>query len=364
MPLIAHPLLIMAAYGRGDAPSLVSDLATVLHMDGLGGASIAFVLLVFVLGYSLIQPWTSWKYQQWYAVHLAMYAAIALAFWHQVAIGGSLRASVVFAVYWWLVWCLTVAAVVVYRVWLPLARSFRHRFAVAAVVPETRNVTSVLIEGRDLEAYRFRSGQFVMVRFLCPRLRWESHPYSLSLPYDGKRLRLSVKAVGDFSGAVPNVPPGTRVILEGPYGIFTSARTRAPKVLCLAFGIGITPIRAIAEDLVKQGRDVVLVYGSLKTDEIALRNEVEQLSARYGMPVHHVLSEECHPPLPRLGLLPRVTVSGGFVTREYLERVVPDVAERDVFLCGPPIVMWMLRKDLAALGVPPARVFSERFSLH
>lgn len=362
-PLIAHPLLIAVAYGRGDGPSLVSGLATVMHMDGVIGASVAFSLLVFVLAYSLIQPWTSWNYQRWYAIHLVMYAAILLAFWHQVAIGGSLRASIALAVYWWLVSCLAVAAVVVYRVGLPLARAFRHRFVVAAVVPETRNVTSVLIEGGNLEAYRFRSGQFVMVRFLCPRLRWESHPYSLSLPYDGKRLRLSVKAVGDFSGAVPNVPPGTRLILEGPYGVFTSARTQAPKVLCLAFGIGITPIRAIAEDLVTQGRDVVLVYGSLKSDEIALRNELEQLSARYGMPVHHVLSEECHPPLPRLGPLRRVTVSGGFVTREYLERVVPDVAERDVFLCGPPVVMRMLCKDLAALGVPPARVFVERFSL-
>lgn len=203
----------------------------------------------------------------------------------------------------------------------------------------------------------------MMVRFLSPRLWAESHPYSLSLPYDGKHLRLSVKAVGDFSSAVPSVPPGTRLILEGPCGIFTSARTNASKVLCLAFGIGITPIRAIAEDLIKQGRDVVLIYGSLKSDEIALREEVERLSARYGMPVHHVLSEECHPPLPQSGSLPRVTVSSGFVTRDYLQRVVPDAAERDVFLCGPPIAMRMVRKDLMGLGVPSAHIFSERFSL-
>ena len=362
-PLIAHPLLILAAYGQGDTGALASDAATVLRMDGVIGASVAFSLFVVILIYSLIQPWTSWNYQWWYAVHLAMYAAVLLAFWHQVALGGSLQASAAFMAYWWLVSLLAVGVVAVYRVGLPLARSFRHRFVVAAVVPETRNVTSVVIGGRNLEAYRFRSGQFVMMRFLCPRLWWESHPYSLSLPYDGKQLRLSVKAVGDFSSAVPSVPPGTRVILEGPYGIFTSARGTSPKVLCLAFGIGITPLRSIAEDLLKQGRDVVLIYGSLKSDEIALRQEVENLSARYGMPVHHVLSEESLPPLPQSGTLPRVTVSSGFVTRDYLQRVVPDAAERDVFLCGPPVVMRMLSKDLAALGVPAKRVFSERFSL-
>jgi len=82
------------------------------------------------------------------------------------------------------------------------------------------------------------------------------------------------------------------------------------------------------------------------------------------MPVHHVLSEESLPPLPRSGTLPRVTVSSGFVTRDFLQRVVVDAVERDVFLCGPPVVMRMLSTDLAALGVPATRVLSERFSLH
>lgn len=44
-------------------------------------------------------------------------------------------------------------------------------------------------------------------------------------------------------------------------------------------------------------------------------------------------------------------------------RLVGIITERDVFLCGPPVVMRMLSKDLAALGVPATRVFSERFSL-
>lgn len=364
VPLLAHPLLLTWAHIRWSGESASKAFATLLAMDGVAGATIAFLLFLGILVYSVLQPWTSWNYQWWYAAHLAMYAAVLLAFLHQVALGEGLRAGGLFAAYWWLVLGLVFAAVAVYRVAWPVVRSVRHRFVVTAIVPETTNVTSVLIEGRNLVDYRFQSGQFVMVRFLCPRLFWESHPYSLSLPYDGRRLRLSVKAVGDFSGVVRDVSPGTRVLLEGPYGIFTTVRAKSPKVLCLAFGIGITPIRSIAEDLAREGRDVVLVYGSLRYDDIALRQEIEQLSARYGMKVHHILSEESHPPLPTSGALPRETVSGGLVTRSYLERVVPDVAEREVFLCGPPVVMRMIREDLAALGVPAARIFAERFSLH
>jgi len=51
------------------------------------------------------------------------------------------------------------------------------------------------------------------------------------------------------------------------------------------------------------------------------------------------------------------------VTRDFLQHVVPDAAERDAFLCGPPVVMRMLSKHLGALGVPATRVFSERLSL-
>jgi len=363
VPLLAHPLLVTWAYVRWSGETFGAAYASLLAMDGITGASVATGLFLGILVYALVQPWTSWNYEWWHAVHLAMYAAVLLAFWHQVALGESLRESRLFAAYWWVASCLAFGAIVVHRVGQPLARSLRHRFVVTAVIPETSNVTSVVMEGRSLATYGFASGQFVMVRFVCPRLVWESHPYSLSLPYDGKQLRISVKDVGDFSSAVRGVRPGTRVVLEGPYGIFTSARAKSSKVLCLAFGIGITPIRAIAEDLVKEGRDVILIYGSLNSAEIALRREVEHLSARFGMRVHHVLSEENLPPLPVADPLPSVTVSGGFVTRGYLQRVVPDIAERDVFLCGPPIVMRMLREDLAALGVPAARVFTERFSL-
>ena len=161
VPLIAHPLLILAGYGQRDARSLWADLASILQMDGTVGASVALGLFLCILIYSLFQPWTSWNYQWWYAVHLAMYSAVVLAFWHQVRLGGSLRASNVFAAYWWLASCLMIGTVLVYRVGVPLGRTLRHQFVVSAVVPETRNVTSVVIAGRRLEAYRFRSGQFI-----------------------------------------------------------------------------------------------------------------------------------------------------------------------------------------------------------
>jgi predicted ferric reductase len=82
VPLLAHPLLVTWATMRWSGESAVTAYASLLAKDGVVGATVAFCLLVAILVYSILQPWTSWNYQWWYAVHLAIYAAVLLAFWH------------------------------------------------------------------------------------------------------------------------------------------------------------------------------------------------------------------------------------------------------------------------------------------
>jgi hypothetical protein len=75
------------------------------------------------------------------------------------------------------------------------------------------------------------------------------HPYSLSAAPDGRGLRISVKDLYDGSAALPRVRPGTHVLVEGPYGRLSArARTRQ-KVALVAAGVGLTPLRALAEEL-------------------------------------------------------------------------------------------------------------------
>ena len=43
--------------------------------------------------------------------------------------------------------------------------------------------------------------------------------------------------------------------------------------------------------------------------------------------------------------------------------LVPDIAERDVYVCGPPAMTSAVLEALRALKVPAAQVHAERFSL-
>src|SRR5207244_8036538 len=112
-------------------------------------------------------------------------------------------------------------------------------------------------------------------RFLT-RGRWfEAHPFSLSEAPNGRRARITVKGVGDFSRALRELRPGTRVLADGPYGDFTSAARRHERAVLIAGGVGITPIRALVEEMPDD-----VIYRASSEDEVILRDELEALGAR------------------------------------------------------------------------------------
>jgi ferredoxin-NADP reductase len=242
------------------------------------------------------------------------------------------------------VWAVALGAVVLGRVVLPLWRNARHRFRVSAVVPESDDVVSIHITGRDLDKLPARAGQFFLWRFLTRDRWWQANPYSLSAAPDGRSLRLTAKAAGEGSAALRHVKAGTRVFAEGPYGAFTALHRTRSESLLIAGGVGVTPIRALLEDL--DGHAVVIHRVTAERDAV-LHDELRELAVAKGAEVHLVTG----PPVPDR-LAPRE-----------LARLVPDIAERDVFLCGPPPMMNAVLRTLADLGVPKQQIHFERFSL-
>src|SRR5437660_160174 len=189
------------------------------------------------------------RYETWSAVHFAAYAGIALAWFHQIPTGNELVLDHAAADYWRALYLVTLGLLLWFRVLVPLAKALRHRLRVAEVVHEGDGVVSLHITGRGLHRLNARAGQFFLWRFLDRRSWWASHPFSLSAAPDGRSLRITAKALGDFSGRMAEIRPGTRVVAEGPFGVFTEAARRREKVVLIAGGIGITPIRALMEDM-------------------------------------------------------------------------------------------------------------------
>ena len=210
-------------------------------------------------------------------------------------------------------------------------------------------MVSVYIGGRDLDRIDAQAGQFFLWRFLTGTGWAKAHPFSLSAAPNGRFLRITVKVLGDDTHRIQRLRNGVRVFAEGPYGTFTADRRTRRRVALIAGGIGITPLRALLEALPIAPGDATLLYRAATEGDIAFRQELTTLSERRGIQIHELVGPEIGDDrTDRLGV-------------PALRALIPDIAERDVYVCGPPAMLDALRRRLRVLGVPRGQVHFERF---
>jgi predicted ferric reductase len=346
-----HALLIILGYALTAHTNPVSEAVTLeLNYPDVLMATAALGLLVWVGVVSARAVRRRMAYESWYYIHLYVYLAIALAFSHEFANGAEFSTSPHNRMIWVAAHVLVAALLVYFRFAVPIYRSLKHDVRVAAVVRESKGVVSLHLTGRDLNSLRIQPGQFLRWRFLDRAHWWQSHPYSVSAAPEDRRLRITVKDLGDGSRALSKLRRGTRVWFEGPYGAFTARRldpTAGGKVLMIAGGVGITPLRALFESLPGGGGKAVLLYRSSDPAELPLYKELAEIARERGFGLFPLVGSRHTQPDP-------------FSAAE-LRRLVPDLAERDVYLCGPPGLVHAARKGLHRAKVPSRRIHVESF---
>jgi predicted ferric reductase len=355
MLLAAHVLLIVEGYAlAGHAGVASTTWRVVSTYPEMLKATAGMALFALVAVTSAHAARRRLSYEAWYAVHLSAYAAVALGFSHQMATGQDFAGHPVNRALWWGMYLFVAAAVVVERVMLPVRAWFRHKLLVDRVVQESPGVVSVWVRGRKLDELGARAGQFLLWRFLTPGHLWSAHPYSLSAAPDHGALRITVKDAGDHSAALAHLRPGTPVLAEGPFGHFTLDKRTRSRLLFIAGGSGIGPIRALAEELVMRGPrrriDAVLLYRAGRASDLALRKELDKLAARTGLRVVYLVghrSELGHDPL----------------SAAQIHSLVQDVRSRDVYVCGPSGMTHNVLRAMRELRVPVRQLHSEEFEL-
>ena len=348
--VIAHVVFTVWGYALLDKFTVGKELRTMLGggiYPGMITATIGTALLLAVVATSLVIVRRRLSYEWWYAVHLMAYAGIALSWFHEIPTGNELVLDRVAADYWRSLFLVTLVVVVWFRFLAPVVSAFRHRLRVAQVQEELPGVVSLTVTGRNLDRLRAQAGQFFLWRFLDRRRCWTAHPFSLSAAPDGRSLRITVKALGDHTARLAAVAPGTRVLVEGPLGVFTEDRRRHNRVVLIAGGIGITPVRALLERM--QG-DVAVLYRVVSEADVIFRDELEQLAAAGRATLHFVVGDHRGD-------------GGDLLSPSHLLELVPDIAERDVYLCGPPGMIDAIRTNLRGAHVPRRNVHAERFAL-
>jgi predicted ferric reductase len=344
-----HVLFITWGYAVTAHESVTRQAVTFLasYPDTLT-ATVAWFLLLLIAAISARAVRRKVSYETWYYLHLLTYASIVLALFHQLSDGASFISDQTARVAWLLMYAIAAGLIFWYRFVTPLRMFARHRFTVMGVREEARGVVSVYIGGRELDKMRAEPGQFFRWRFLARGLAWQSHPYSLSAMPRPDMVRITVKARGHHSGSMAHLRPGTKVIAEGPYGAFTPSLS-GRRVLMIAGGVGITPIRAMFAALPPRVSDgITLIYRASHPREIVFRQELDAIAADRNATLHYIIGSRAE-----LGYDP--------LAPEELGALVPGMHRYEAYVCGPNGMTQAAVESLHALGVKRRHIHHETF---
>ncbi|WP_435975262.1 ferredoxin reductase family protein [Streptomyces sp. Qhu_M48] len=357
--IAAHAVLALCGYAVHTRTDLVTATGDLLAYGAIAAATAGTALFVAVGVTSARAVRRRVRHETWRAIHLGGLLAAALGFVHQLAgpdIAGSLLTR-------WL-WSMahgTVAVLLLwYRLVVPVRAALRHELRVVEVRDEGPGVVSVLVRGRGVARLGAEPGQFFRWRFLRRGLWATALPFSLSAPVRDDTLRITVKALGDHTRRIRRLRPGTRVLASGPFGALTAHRRTRRKVLLLAGGVGITPLRALFETLPGGPGDVTLLYRASDTASLVLREELESIARERQAALHFLVGrpDDSFGPPPACG---RGCPHPASLAPRALRHLVPDLAAHDVYLCGPPAMARAATANLIRAGVPASRIHSEDF---
>lgn len=328
-------------------PTLISLIGTV---PGMLSAIIGMGLLIVVAVTSMQAARRHISYETFHGVHLYVYLALAFGYLHQLTIGTDFVDDPLATWFWIALYVVAFVPLLLHRLIWPVWLTIRHRPRVLAVVPESPGVFSLYVGGVQLDRLAVRAGQFFVVRALTIRDWMHGHPFSISAAPNGEYLRFTVKELGQGTRDLRGLGTGTPVMLEGPYGAVHGARRTGRKLLLIAGGIGVAPLRAMVQSFAYRPGEVEFLYRTRDSGEAALIEELERLAQERGFRLHLISGRRADGTRRPDPLRP-----------EAIRQLVPDVADRDVFLCGPDGLMERARRALLTLGIAPERIHLEVF---
>ncbi len=356
---LAHIVLVIVGYADTAGMGVIAQgWELIWDYPGMLLATAGTLLLLGVVALSLRRARRKMRYESWHLLHLYAYLGVGLALPHQLWTGADFLASPLATFYWWTVWALAAGCTLTFRVALPLLRSARARLTVAEVVADGSDGVTVVVTGKRLNRMHTKAGQFFVWRFLDGPGWSRGHPFSISTSPDRRRLTITAKIVGDGTRRLTGMKVGTRALIEGPYGHLTGDRRHGTKLLMFGAGAGVAPLVSLLQEQPYAPGDATLVTRDSNPDEAMMSWAIHALVENRG--VRHV---------PLNG--PRTRVGSSWIPRKYeswsgaqlIRYLAPDLANYDIYLCGPAPWMASVRADLDRLGVPDEYIHSEDFEI-
>jgi predicted ferric reductase len=333
MSLLLLHLFILIAQAIPDLRTLVAymvpgiDLSYTLGMFGL----------MVLTGLVIVTLWLKMPYQSWLDSHKYMGIAYVLGGAHALVAQLDWYIALMTAVggYAW------VYSLFLYRKRAP------HAHGQVAQIRHEQRITELVL--RLEKPFPAKAGQFVFfgVTKSVAGLPTELHPFSVSQIIDDSTIRISAKAIGDYTGLLPKLQVDDKVVVYGPHGMFGQQGATGGAQIWVAGGIGITPFLSLLQAEVRQPRaaSVHVIWAVRQREEAIYAQEMHDLVAN----------------------APHVTIHihQGVLTAEEIEQMTGQnmMSATTIFVCGPVPMMRGLRSQWRMRGVAQHQIVSEEFGM-
>ncbi len=355
--ILAHSLASLIQFAMASGKSIVDELLyLIFEVPDMWSAALGLGLMITVVITSINAARKRLSYEAWYIIHLLGYAAILAAIPHQFTTGSDIAGKPLQTFFWASLYLFVAFNIIWYRVLAPLVMNLSLNLRISAVVRESSDTVSIQLSGTNLHRLGGKAGQFYMVRIMNRKNWFKPHPFSMSAAPNNRFVRFTIGARGDFTNALESLPIGTRVFLEGPYGVFTEERRTQQKVTLIAAGVGAPPIRALAESMAAKSGDITVIYRVRKYEDAALLGELEQLCRERQFALHVLPGSRGN----ANSWLPAQLNDRPDQTR--LIEMAPFVSESDVYICGPAAWTKSVEKTLKRVGTPAHQIHTEEFA--
>ena len=355
--IVAHFLASLIQFAITNGENILATLWWLItDVQDMLLATLSLALMIIVVVTSLNFARRAMSYEAWFFVHLVSYVSVAIAVPHIFSTGTDIAGKPVQTIIWVSLYLFVFLNILWFRVWVPIRKSYRKSLVLAQSVRDSSDTTSLYLTGKHLEKIEAQSGQFYFLRIMTPKQWWRPHPFSISAAPNGHYLRFTIGDRGDDTKLMQNIKPGTRIAIEGPYGLFTEERRTKEKVVLIASGIGIPPIRALAESMAARPGDVTVIYRVKNENDASLLAEIKEICKRREFTLHVISG-------PRANKNSWLNNDGSAIPDvARLTAMAPYISESDVFICGPQAWTESVVKSVRKAGTPAIDIHSEEYA--
>lgn len=331
--MLIHPIFLL--FSR---LTLSFDYARGLIVPGTDfNTDLGIISLLLIMSLLVITFYAKLPYQIWKLTHKFTGAVFIIAVFHSFLIPSTISQDKLLWTYMLIIISTGIASYL-YRTILFRFLVKKYKYTVSKVVKLNNKVVKITLSPSTNQTIEYNPGQFIFVGFKSPIVTNEVHPFSISSA-NTSDIEIISKIEGDYTANLMNIEIGSDAEVEGAFGRFSYTFYPNLRQIWIAGGIGITPFIGMAKGLENDPNFNVDLYYCLK-------DETEKLGL----------------PLKRADLKLFLSKTMGHITGNYIKDNSKDFEIADFFVCGPPILMKSIRKQLVQLGIKNSKIHTEEFS--